>query len=152
MASTKGVLAGTRFAVDAYVSFVREKPMLEAVASSLTEMFAPAIHADRIAGLLKHYGFANDAALSYFRQRLNEAPQEVAFGLSYVLDKADTTEKQDAAAAALTFKTDVLWSQLDALYSAYVAPARIPPGAWDGFEAVTPGTVSDRTAALGAAS
>ncbi|GES47378.1 pyrroloquinoline-quinone synthase [Rhizobium sp. ERR 922] len=152
VASTKGVLAATRFAVDAYVSFVREKPMLEAVASSLTEMFAPAIHADRIAGLLKHYGFANDAALSYFRQRLNEAPQEVAFGLSYVLDNADTTEKQNAAAAALTFKTDVLWSQLDALYSAYVAPARIPPGAWDGFEAVTPGTVSDRTAALGAAS
>jgi pyrroloquinoline-quinone synthase len=84
VASTDGVLPGTRFAVDAYVSFVREKPMLEAVASSLTEMFAPAIHEDRIAGLLKHYAFANDNALSYFRQRLKEAPQEVEFGLSYV--------------------------------------------------------------------
>jgi pyrroloquinoline-quinone synthase len=60
VASTDGVLPGTRFAVDAYVPFVREKPMLEAVVSSLTEMFAPAIHEDRIAGLLKHYAFAND--------------------------------------------------------------------------------------------
>lgn len=134
VASTRGVLAGTRFAVDAYVHFVRERPMLEAVASSLTEMFAPAIHSDRIAGLLKHYAFADDQALAYFRQRLNEAPREVEFGLSYVLDHADTQEKQDAAAAALTFKTEVLWSQLDALHSAYVEPGRIPPGAWTGTE------------------
>jgi pyrroloquinoline-quinone synthase len=152
VASTKGVLAGTRFAVDAYVSFVREKPMLEAVASSLTEMFAPAIHADRIAGLLQHYRFANDTALSYFRQRLNEAPQEVAFGLSYVLDKADTLEKQDAAAAALTFKTDVLWSQLDALFSAYVAPGRIPPGAWNGTDALAPGAAAEETRPAGVSS
>lgn len=143
VASARGVLAGTRFAVDAYISFVREKPMLEAVASSLTEMFAPAIHSDRIAGLLKHYAFADDRALAYFRQRLNEAPQEVAFGLSYVLDHADTLEKQDAASAALTFKTDVLWSQLDALSSAYVLPARIPPGGWDGREAVVAFQKSD---------
>lgn len=149
VASTRGVLAGTRFAVDAYVAFVRDKPMLEAVASSLTEMFAPAIHADRIAGLLKHYAFADDRALAYFRQRLNEAPQEVAFGLSYVLDHADTVEKQDAAAAALTFKTDVLWSQLDALHSAYVAPARIPPGGWDGKEGVVAGAGQDSTAISG---
>jgi pyrroloquinoline-quinone synthase len=134
VASTRGVLAGTRFAVDAYVAFVREKPMLEAVASSLTEMFAPAIHSDRIAGLLKHYAFADDRALAYFRQRLAEAPREVEFGLTYVLDRADTLEKQDAAAAALIFKTDVLWSQLDALHSAYVEPGRRPPGAWDGCE------------------
>jgi pyrroloquinoline-quinone synthase len=132
VASTDGVLPATRFAVDAYVAFVREKPMLEAVAASLTELFAPKIHTQRIAGLLEHYAFADDAALSYFRNRLSEAPKDVAFGLAYVLDHADTLEKQDAAAAALTFKTDVLWSQLDALHSAYVAPARIPPGGWDG--------------------
>ncbi|PJI45306.1 MAG: pyrroloquinoline quinone biosynthesis protein C [Rhizobium sp.] len=137
VASTRGVLPGTRFAVDAYVHFVREKPLLEAVASSLTELFAPAIHENRIAGLLKHYAFADDSALSYFRQRLNEAPQDVKFGLAFVLDHADTLEKQDAAAAALTFKTDVLWSQLDTLHSAYVAPARLPPGGWDGREGVT---------------
>jgi len=130
VASTDGVLPGTRFAVDAYVRFVRDKTLLEAVASSLTELFAPAIHANRIEGLLQHYDFADDSALSYFRNRLNEAPKDVAFGLKWVLDHADTQEKQDAAAKALIFKTDVLWSQLDALWGAYVEPARVPPGAW----------------------
>jgi pyrroloquinoline-quinone synthase len=114
VASSRGVLAGTRFAVDAYVRFVRERTLLEAVASSLTELFASKIHAE----------------MSYFRTRLTEAPKDVAFGLAWVLDHADTAEKQDAAAAALIFKTDVLWSQLDALHCAYVEPGRIPPGAW----------------------
>lgn len=130
VASTEGVLPATRFAVDAYVRFVREKSLLEAVAASLTELFAPAIHAARIEGLLANYAFADDKSLSYFRNRLKEAPKDVAFGLAWVLDRADTAEKQDAAAAALTFKTDVLWTQLDALDAAYVAPGRIPPGAW----------------------
>ncbi|PCJ08025.1 MAG: pyrroloquinoline quinone biosynthesis protein C [Rhodobacteraceae bacterium] len=130
VASRQGILPGTIFAVDAYVRYVREKTLLEAVASSLTELFAPKIHADRIKGLLKNYDFADDSALSYFRKRLTEAPKDVAFGLGWVLDHADTAEKQDAAAAALIFKTDVLWSQLDALWGAYVEPARIPPGAW----------------------
>ncbi|MEM6482434.1 MAG: pyrroloquinoline-quinone synthase PqqC [Pseudomonadota bacterium] len=130
VSSCEGVMPATRFAVDAYVRFVREKTLLEAVAASLTELFAPKIHANRIQGLLEHYEFADDSALSYFKNRLREAPKDVAFGLSWVLDHADTTEKQDAAAAALTFKTDVLWAQLDALYAAYVTPSRIPPGAW----------------------
>ena len=63
--------------------------------------------------------------------------KDVAFGLDWVLRYADTAEKQDAAADALIFKTDVLWSQLDALYSAYVEPGRVPPGGWDGKEGVT---------------
>lgn len=130
VASRAGVLPATRFAVDAYVRFVRDRSLLEAVAASLTELFAPAIHANRIEGLLKHYDFADESSLSYFRNRLNEAPKDVAFGLKWVLDHADTPEKQDAAAEALTFKTDVLWSQLDALHFAYVEPGRIPPGAW----------------------
>ena len=130
VASEQGVLPATRFAVDAYVRFVRDKTLLEAVAASLTELFAPAIHANRIEGLLKHYDFADDSSLSYFKNRLKEAPKDVAFGLAWVLDHADTAEKQDAAAAALEFKTDVLWAQLDALHGAYVVPARIPPGAW----------------------
>lgn len=130
VASRAGVLPATRFAVDAYVRFVRDRSLLEAVAASLTELFAPAIHANRIEGLLKHYDFADDSSLSYFKNRLNEAPKDVAFGLAWVLDHADTREKQAAAAEALTFKTDVLWSQLDALHSAYVEPGRIPPGAW----------------------
>ena len=130
VASAQGVLPATKFAVDAYVRFVRDMPLLDAVAASLTELFAPKIHAERIQGLLANYAFANDASLGYFRNRLSEAPKDVAFGLKWVLDHADTAEKQDAAAAALCFKTDVLWSQLDALWSAYVDPARIPPGAW----------------------
>ncbi len=131
VASTRGVMPATRFAVDAYVRFVREASLLEAVAASLTELFAPRIHAQRIEGLLAHYAFANRDSLSYFQNRLAEAPKDVAFGLAFVLDHADTGEKQDVAAAALTFKTDVLWCQLDALSSAYVTPARIPPGAWE---------------------
>jgi len=128
--STRGVLPATKFAVDAYVRFVRDKPLLDAVASSLTELFAPKIHAERIEGLLAHYDFANEVSMSYFKRRLTEAPEDVAFGLAYVLDHADTAEKQDACAAALTLKTDLLWAQLDALHSAYVEPGRIPPGAW----------------------
>ncbi len=130
ISSEAGILPATRFAVDAYVRFVRDQPLLPAMASSLTELFAPKIHKDRIAGLLQHYEFANKESLSYFRNRLNEAPQDVAFGLKWVLDHAVTQADQDAAAAALIFKTEVLWAQLDALWSAYVEPARAPPGAW----------------------
>ena len=128
--STRGVLPATRFAVDAYVRFVREGTLIEAVASSLTELFAPKIHEERIEGLLRHYDFADESSTSYFRHRLAEAPKDVAFGLDWVLTHADSAERQDAAAAALVFKTDVLWAQLDALWAAYVAPARVPPGAW----------------------
>jgi len=134
VASARGVLPATRFAVDAYIRFVRDEPLLPAVASSLTELFAPKIHGDRIAGLLKHYDFATSETLSYFQHRLTEAPKDVAFGLEWVLDHARTLPEQDAAAAALTFKTEVLWAQLDALSAAYVTPARIPPGAWQPHE------------------
>ncbi|NRB02845.1 MAG: pyrroloquinoline-quinone synthase PqqC [Rhodobacteraceae bacterium] len=130
VASEVGILPATRFAVDAYVRFVRDEPLLPAVASSLTELFAPGIHKQRIAGLLEHYDFANPDTLSYFNRRLSQAPKDVAFGLAWVLDTAVTRQDQDAAARALTFKTEVLWAQLDALYSAYVSPARVPPGAW----------------------
>jgi pyrroloquinoline-quinone synthase len=128
--SCKGLLPATRFAVDAYVRFVRDMPLLDAVASSLTELFAPKIHAERIEGLLANYDFANEVSMSYFKRRLKEAPEDVAYGLAFVLDHADTLEKQDACAAALTFKTNLLWAQLDALRSAYVVPGEIPPGAW----------------------
>ena len=128
--SADGVLPATRFAVDAYVRFVREASLLEAVASSLTEMFAAKIHAERIEGLLKHYDFADDTSLSYFSSRLSDVRHEVEFGLSWVLDNADTPEKQDLARKALVFKTDVLWAQLDAIHHAYVAPGHVPPGCW----------------------
>ena len=130
VASGRGVLPATQFAVDAYIRYVRDMPLLQAVASSLTELFAPKIHEKRIEGLLEHYDFANTESLSYFRKRLTEAPKDVAFGLEWVLTHADTPEKEDMAAEALIFKTNVLWAQLDALHGAYVDPGRIPPGAW----------------------
>ena len=128
--SSAGVLAATRFAVDAYVRFVRERPLVEAVASSLTELFAPAIHRERIAGLLEHYDFANEKTMAYFNRRLEEAPKDVEFGLDYVRREARTPEQQQGVIDALIFKTDMLWAQLDALYAAYVEPGHIPPGAF----------------------
>jgi pyrroloquinoline-quinone synthase len=130
VASCDGVLPATRFACEAYIRFVREKSLLEAVASSLTELFAPDLHKTRIAALLEHYPFANEKTLSYFRTRLVQAPDDVAFGLSYVLKNARTREHQDLCLAAVRFKTDVLWAQLDALHHAYVTPGLIPPGAF----------------------
>lgn len=130
VASCAGVLPATRFACEAYIRFVREKSTLEAVASSLTELFAPDLHKTRIAALLEHYAFANDKTLSYFRTRLDQAPRDVGFGLAYVLGEASTREQQEACLAALTFKTEVLWAQLDALHHAYVTPGLIPPGAF----------------------
>jgi pyrroloquinoline-quinone synthase len=130
VASCRGVLPATRFSCEAYVRFVREKSTLEAVASSLTELFAPDLHRTRIAALLEHYAFANDRTLSYFRTRLVQAPRDVDFGLAYVLRNALTRAQQEQCLAALTFKTDVLWSQLDALNHAYVTPGLIPPGAF----------------------
>ncbi len=131
VASMEGALPISKFATEAYVHFVRDHSLLEGIASSLTELFAPALHRERIAGLLEHYDFANDATLAYFQKRLDQAPRDVEFGLSWVLDHATTAEGQRAVMAALYFKCDVLWAQLDALYCAYVAPGFIPPGAYD---------------------
>ncbi len=131
VASMEGALPISKFVTEAYVHFVRDQSLLEGIASSLTELFAPAIHRERIAGFLAHYDFANDITLSYFRKRLDQAPRDVEFGLAWVLDNATTVERQQAVVAALTFKCDMLWAQLDALYYAYVEPGFIPPGAYD---------------------
>ena len=128
--STKGVLPATKFAVDAYVRFVRERSLLEAVASSLTEMFSPSIISERVSGMLKNYDFISERTLAYFNARLTQAPRDADFALDYVKREARTPEQQHAALAALEFKCDVLWSQLDALYHAYVAPGHVPPGAF----------------------
>jgi len=128
--SGEGVLPATRFAVDAYVRFVQERSLLEAVASSLTELFSPAIIRDRLAGMLAHYDFVSKGALAYFDSRLDQAPRDVDFALDYVKREARCPDQQLAVLAALTFKCDVLWAQLDALYHAYVEPRHIPPGAF----------------------
>lgn len=128
--SMQGALPATRFAVEAYVRFVQEEPLVAAVASSLTELFAPSIHRERISGMLANYTFVNDDVMAYFKRRLTQAPRDANFAIAYVLDHADTRNKQEAAVAAVRFKCDVLWAQLDALYLAYVE-GMIPPGAFD---------------------
>jgi coenzyme PQQ biosynthesis protein C len=130
VAAHTGVLAGTRFAVDAYVAFVRTRPLLEAVASSLTELFSPAIIQNRVEGMLKHYDFVSPETLSYFTARPAQARRDVDVALGYVLANARTPDQQQAAISALVFKCDVLWSMLDALHFSYVAPGIVPPGAF----------------------
>lgn len=131
----RGVLPATRFAVEAYVQFVKERTLLEAVASSLTELFAPALISERVQGMLKSYDFVDSEALSYFEHRIEQAPRDSDFALNYVLERAKTPGEQRAVAEALRFKCDVLWAQLDALYHAYVAPGHVPPGCFGGKEA-----------------
>jgi pyrroloquinoline-quinone synthase len=128
--STAGILPGTRFAVDAYVNFVRDRNLVEAVASSLTELFSPGIIAERVSGMLKHYDFITEETLAYFTPRLTQAPQDSDWALAYVKRHARDVGTQAAVLAALRFKCDVLWAQLDALHHAYVAPGLVPPGAF----------------------
>ena len=128
--SLRGLLPGTRYAVEAYVRFVREKTLLEAIASSLTEMFSPVIISDRMAGMLANYDFITRETLSYFDKRPPQAQRDADFALDYVKQNARTPEQQQAVLAALEFKCDVLWAMLDALYSAYVMPKHLPPGAF----------------------
>jgi pyrroloquinoline-quinone synthase len=127
--SMKGALPATRFAVESYVTFVREQPIVVAVASSLTELFAPKIHKERIAGMLENYDFIDEKVMAYFRRRLTQAPRDADFALQYVLQNAKTREEQEACVDAVRFKCNVLWVQLDALQHAYVE-GNIPPGAF----------------------
>ena len=127
--SAEGILPATRFAVDAYVHFVRDRTPLEAIASSLTELFAPNLHEERISGMLKHYDFINPSVMTYFQRRLTQAPRDADFALQYVKAHANTPQERQLVCNALIFKTNVLWVQLDALYHAYVE-GHVPPGAF----------------------
>jgi coenzyme PQQ biosynthesis protein C len=123
-------LPATRFAVDAYVHFVRDRPTLDAIASSLTELFSPDIIGERVRGMLAHYDFVTAEALAYFEDRPPLAKRDSGFALDYVRREAVSAEAQARVIAALKFKCDVLWAMLDALYYAYVTPAHVPPGAF----------------------
>lgn len=109
------VLPGVRFAVDAYVNFARRAPWQEGVCSSLTEMFAPEIHKERLAGWPTHYPWIEAAGLDYFRSRIPLAQRDVDHGLRVTLDYFRTPEQQQRALDILQFKLDVLWSMLDAI-------------------------------------
>jgi pyrroloquinoline-quinone synthase len=115
LVSEHGVLPGVRYAVDAYVNFARQKPWIEAVASSLTELFGPAAIRVRLDALERHYAWIDPAGLEYFRKRLEQAPRDANYALELVVDRCRTREQQDAAVSALRFKTEVLWAQLDAI-------------------------------------
>jgi pyrroloquinoline-quinone synthase len=113
--SERRVLPAVRFAVDAYVSFARSKPWIEAVASSLTELFGPSAIRVRLAALEAHYPWIEPAGLQYFRDRLVQAPRDADYALRLVVERCVTREQQERAVAALRFKTEVLWAQLDAI-------------------------------------
>jgi coenzyme PQQ biosynthesis protein C len=128
--SLRGLLPATRFAVEAYVHFVREKTLLEAIASSLTELFSPVIIGERVEGMLKNYDFVTEETLAYFSARPPQARRDADFALAYVKRHAKTPEQQQTVLAALEFKCGVLWAMLDALHHAYVEPRHVPPGAF----------------------
>ena len=124
-----GIPPASLFAAQSYVRFVSTRSLLEAVASSLTELFSPTIIAERVEGMLAGYDFIDQEALAYFRPRLTEAPQDSAFALAYCIENARTPAEQRPS-STLKFKCGVLWSMLDALHFAYVAPGLVPPGAF----------------------
>jgi pyrroloquinoline-quinone synthase len=113
--SERRVLPGVRYAVDAYVNFARRKPWIEGVASSLTELFGPGAIRVRLAALEAHYPWIDRAGLEYFRDRLVQAPRDADYALGLVVERCVTREQQERAIAALRFKTEVLWAQLDAI-------------------------------------
>jgi len=124
--SLKHVVPGVRFAVDAYVNFARTRPWQETVCASLTELFAPKIHEQRLANWPQHYPWIDSRGLSYFRNRLSEARRDVAHGLTITLDYFNTRPLQEQALEILRFKLNVLWSMLDAIDLAYPDEARTP--------------------------
>jgi pyrroloquinoline-quinone synthase len=113
------VVPGVRFAVDAYLTFARTRPWIEAVASSLTELFAPDLMAERLAAFERHYPWIDRQGLAYFRARLTQAPRDSEHAMEVVTRYCRTPDEQAAAVAALSFKCDVLWSMLDAIDRAY---------------------------------
>jgi coenzyme PQQ biosynthesis protein C len=124
-----GILPGTRYAVEAYMHLVSQRSHLEAVASSLTELFSRKLIALRLNRLRQHYPWL-EPALDYFEGRLTQAPEDAEFALAYCVQQARTRRQQDLAHAALRAKCDILWAQLDTLYFSYVQPGWPPPGAF----------------------
>jgi pyrroloquinoline-quinone synthase len=113
--SERRVLPAVRYAVDAYVNFARQKPWIQAVASSLTELFGPSAIRVRLEALERHYEWIDPTALEYFRARLVQAPRDAQYALDLTVERCQTHDQQVGAVAALSFKTEMLWAQLDAI-------------------------------------
>ncbi|QPC95379.1 pyrroloquinoline-quinone synthase PqqC [Mesorhizobium sp. INR15] len=128
--SERLALPATRFAVGAYLSFCTNRTLMEAVASSLTEMFSPAIIGERVPAMLAKYDYVTEDTLAYFTRRPEQATRDADFALAYVLKHATTPERQQQVVDALVFKCDLLWAMLDALQHAYGEKTNIPPGAF----------------------
>ena len=114
------LLPGVRYAVDAYVSFCRVQPWIIAMTSSLTELFAPDLMAERIAAFERYYPWVKEDGLRYFHGRLKQAPRDAHFALGLALKHCRSKELQERAVASLTFKCELLWAMLDAMHLAYV--------------------------------
>ena len=113
------VVPAVRFAVDAYVNFARRAPWQEAVCSSLTELFAPEIHKQRLATWPQHYGWIEPEDLQYFSSRVSQARRDVEQGLAITLSYFDTRPLQERALEVLQFKLDILWAMNDAMAQRY---------------------------------
>jgi pyrroloquinoline-quinone synthase len=113
------VLPGVRFAVDAYVNFARRAPWPEGVCASLTELFAPEIHRQRLAGWPEHYPWIDREGLGYFQSRMSRARRDVEFALAVTLERFVTRAAQERALAVLKLKLDILWQMNDAMALAY---------------------------------
>jgi pyrroloquinoline-quinone synthase len=124
-----GILPATRFAVNEYLNIVRSRSLLEAVASSLTELFSRDLISLRMEKLRQHYPWLS-GGLDYFEARLTQAPEDAHYAVNYVYENAKARSQQELAIQALRDKCDILWAQLDALYFAYVQPGWPPPGAF----------------------
>jgi pyrroloquinoline-quinone synthase len=118
VASCRRVLPGVRFACDAYVTLVRESPLVVAVASSLTEMFAPDLMSARIASWKQHYPWVGAEALAYFEGRVPRARRDGEEALAFVVEHATSRDLQEACVAALVTKTEILWHLLDCVQAA----------------------------------
>ena len=128
VASCRSVLPGVRFACDAYVELVRSRSLLEAVASSLTEFFAPDIMAKRVLAWEKHYPFVSPEMLAYFRGRVTRARRDSEEAIDFVVRHATSFEQQERCVAALIRKTEILWHLLDCVHAAYIEPGWGPGG------------------------
>ena len=117
--SLKALLPGVRFAVDAYVNFARRAPWPEGVCASLTELFAPQIHRERLAGWPEHYPWIDPAGLHYFQSRIPLARRDVEFALAVTLERFATRAAQERALEVLRLKLDILWQMNDAMALAY---------------------------------
>jgi pyrroloquinoline-quinone synthase len=129
VASCRSVLPGVRFACDAYVELVRSRSLLEAVASSLTEFFAPDIMSKRVLAWEQHYPWVSTQVLEYFRSRVTRARRDSEEAIEFVVRHATTHDLQERCVAALIRKTEILWHLLDCVYAAYIEPGWGPGNA-----------------------